>query len=83
MLPSHRSLKQYSSRSQGHQQSWTAEEQDEAESKFSPIQLLLEIKIHRNLNHQNIVKFDSVFEDKNYVYIIMELCGCRVPSHLF
>lgn len=33
-----------------------------------------EIKIHKSLNHQNIVKFESDFEDNTRVFILMELC---------
>jgi polo-like kinase 1 len=36
--------------------------------------LLSEIKIHRSLNHTNIVKLEHVFEDSENVYIILELC---------
>eukprot|EP00961_Rhodomonas_salina_P029219 393884-Rhodomonas_salina.2 len=33
-----------------------------------------EIKIHKSLAHQNVVQFEDVFEDKENVYIVMELC---------
>eukprot|EP00286_Rhodomonas_abbreviata_P002457 CAMPEP_0181344388 /NCGR_PEP_ID=MMETSP1101-20121128/32147_1 /TAXON_ID=46948 /ORGANISM="Rhodomonas abbreviata, Strain Caron Lab Isolate" /LENGTH=809 /DNA_ID=CAMNT_0023456189 /DNA_START=326 /DNA_END=2755 /DNA_ORIENTATION=- len=33
-----------------------------------------EIKIHKALSHQHIVQFEDVFEDKENVYIVMELC---------
>ena len=33
-----------------------------------------EIKIHRSLNHPNIVRFEHVFEDGENVYIQLELC---------
>lgn len=36
--------------------------------------LLSEIKIHRSLNHPNIVHFEHVFEDGENVYILLELC---------
>ena len=36
--------------------------------------LRAEIHIHSQLNHPNIVKFDSNFEDDNNLYIILELC---------
>ena len=36
--------------------------------------LISEIKIHKSLNHENIVKFEHYFEDTENVYIIMELC---------
>ncbi|KAH9501812.1 Serine/threonine-protein kinase plk1 [Dermatophagoides farinae] len=37
----------------------------------------LEISIHRSVDHEHIVKFYSFFEDANFVYIILELCGKR------
>ncbi|KAF7488908.1 Serine/threonine-protein kinase PLK1 [Sarcoptes scabiei] len=37
----------------------------------------LEISIHRSVDHKHIVKFYSFFEDSNFVYIILELCGKR------
>ena len=43
------------------------------------MQLLSEIKIHKTLHHQYVVEFDSVFEDANFVYIILELCVNKVP----
>lgn len=36
--------------------------------------LMTEIKIHRELCHDKIVKFESFFEDKVNVYILLELC---------
>eukprot|EP00761_Pharyngomonas_kirbyi_P014910 gb/GECH01014941.1/.p1 GENE.gb/GECH01014941.1/~~gb/GECH01014941.1/.p1 ORF type:complete len:654 (+),score=134.41 gb/GECH01014941.1/:1-1962(+) len=36
--------------------------------------LSTEIKIHKSLDHENIVKFYRFFEDNNYVYIMLELC---------
>jgi tRNA A-37 threonylcarbamoyl transferase component Bud32 len=33
-----------------------------------------EVKIHRTLNHPNIVKFISKFEDENNIYIVTEYC---------
>ena len=33
-----------------------------------------EIKIHRSINQKHVVRFEDVFEDKENVYIIMELC---------
>jgi hypothetical protein len=46
------------------------------------MQLLSEIKIHKTLHHQFVVEFDSVFEDANFVYIILELCINKVQSLL-
>lgn len=37
----------------------------------------LEISIHRSTDHKHIVKFYSFFEDDNFVYIILEICGKR------
>jgi len=37
----------------------------------------MEIEIHRSLSHKNVVGFHSFFEDKNFVYVILELCSRR------
>ena len=34
-----------------------------------------EIEIHRSLAHPHIVGFHDFFENKNYVYILLHLCG--------
>ncbi len=39
-----------------------------------------EIAIHGKLKHENIVKLYEVFEDRNFIYIAMELC---VHGNLF
>lgn len=36
--------------------------------------LFAEIKIHRSLNHPNIVRFEECFEDEENVYMVLELC---------
>ncbi|GJQ11915.1 hypothetical protein GpartN1_g3706.t1 [Galdieria partita] len=36
--------------------------------------LISEIRIHRELRHRHIVKFESCFEDQENVYIVLELC---------
>lgn len=36
--------------------------------------LYTEVDIHRSLKHKNIVEFKGVFQDENYVYILLELC---------
>jgi len=36
--------------------------------------LISELKIHKSIDHENIVKFDHYFEDAQNVYILMELC---------
>lgn len=41
-----------------------------------------EIKIHRSLNHENIVRFDRYFEDKDNVYIMLDICHNQSLSDL-
>lgn len=41
-----------------------------------------EIKIHRSLNHENVVKFEHVFEDTETVYIQLELCPFQTLNEL-
>ncbi|KAF1743990.1 hypothetical protein MXB_4499, partial [Myxobolus squamalis] len=36
-----------------------------------------EIAIHKSMDHPNVVKFYSYFEDRQNVYILLELCGKR------
>jgi len=36
-----------------------------------------EIALHRSLQHENVVKFFSFFEDKDFVYVVLELCRRR------
>lgn len=36
-----------------------------------------EIALHRSINHQNVVKFYSFFEDSDFVYVVLELCRRR------
>lgn len=33
-----------------------------------------EIKIHKSLNNEFVVQFDRYFEDKENVYILLEIC---------
>eukprot|EP00794_Sanderia_malayensis_P016568 gene16568-18248_t len=42
----------------------------------------MEIEIHRSLNHCHVVGFHSFFEDKNFVYVILELCRRRSMMEL-
>ena len=42
--------------------------------------LMNEIKIHKSLDHKNIVKFFSYFEDESFIYIILEICTCESLS---
>jgi len=44
--------------------------------------LMIEIKLHQSLHHQNIVKFEHVFEDQENVYIMLELCHNHSMSDL-
>ncbi|XP_033254528.1 serine/threonine-protein kinase polo-like [Drosophila miranda] len=39
--------------------------------------MVQEIAIHRSLNHPNIVKFHSYFDDIQNIYIVLELCKKR------
>lgn len=43
-------------------------------------QLYAEIKIHRSLQHPNVVRFNECFEDDENVYMTLELCdnGVRI-----
>ncbi|CAG2115113.1 unnamed protein product, partial [Medioppia subpectinata] len=36
-----------------------------------------EITIHRSIKHQHVVEFVTFFEDKDFIYIILELCSKR------
>jgi len=49
-------------------------------SHLSP-QMAMEIEIHKSLNHKHIVKFHGFFEDKENIYILLELCRRRVSTH--
>jgi polo-like kinase 1 len=44
--------------------------------------LMSEIKIHRSLNHTNIVDFEHFFEDNDNVYILLELCTNQTMTEL-
>ncbi len=41
-------------------------------------QLQTEIKIHRTLQHPRVVRFEMFFEDRENVYILLELCTNHV-----
>lgn len=43
-------------------------------------QLQTEIKIHRTLQHPRVVRFEMFFEDRENVYILLELCTNHVRS---
>lgn len=36
-----------------------------------------EISIHRSISHVNVVQFNSYFEDKENVYVLLEICRNR------
>ena len=38
------------------------------------LQLTSEIKIHKSLCNEFVVQFDKYFEDKENVYILLEIC---------
>ena len=44
--------------------------------------LMSEIRIHRALNHTNVVAFEHFFEDTENVYILLELCRNQTLSDL-
>lgn len=44
--------------------------------------LISEIKLHKAMNHPQIVKFYTFFEDSENVYLIMELCNNAVSCYL-
>ncbi|PRP74346.1 putative protein kinase [Planoprotostelium fungivorum] len=41
-----------------------------------------EIRIHKSLEHPNIVGFHDYFEDENFHYILLEKCERQTVSHL-
>ena len=40
--------------------------------------MAMEIDIHQTLSHAHVVGFHGFFEDKNHVYILLELCRRRL-----
>ena len=44
--------------------------------------LLIEIKIHKSLHHSQVVAFEHNFEDKENVYILLELCKNQTLNEL-
>jgi len=44
--------------------------------------LQTEIKIHRTLNHANVVRFERFFEDNHNAYMLLELCANNSMSDL-
>ena len=40
--------------------------------------MAMEIDIHRSLQHKHVVQFYSFFEDKDNMFILLELCRRRV-----
>jgi len=41
-----------------------------------------EIRIHRSLSHKNVVKFNRHFENRKYVYMLMEYCNNQTLMEL-
>jgi len=41
-----------------------------------------EIKVHKSMDHPNIVKFHHFFEDPESVYILLELCQPKTLNDL-
>ena len=39
-----------------------------------------EMNIHRGISHKHVVGFKGIFEDQDYVYILLELCRRRVST---
>ncbi len=33
-----------------------------------------ELKVHRGIEHQSICQFENYFEDRDTIYIVLELC---------
>lgn len=50
--------------------------------RLSYMQLQTEIKIHRTLQHPRVVRFEMFFEDRENVYILLELCANHVSRPL-
>lgn len=44
------------------------------------LKLYAEIKLHRALQHPNIVTFEDCFEDGDHVYMTLELCDNGVST---
>jgi len=44
--------------------------------------LMTEIRLHKSIHHQNIVKFEHVFEDADNVYIMLEFCQNQSMNEL-
>ena len=51
-------------------------------NKTSRNKLINELKLHKKLHHQNIVNFEHFFEDKENVYILLELCSNQTLNDL-
>jgi polo-like kinase 1 len=55
-----------------------AKEQLEKKNKVRKLEF--EIRVHRKLHHENIVKFHHYFEDEKYVYILLDLCSASMSD---
>uniref|UniRef100_A0A1A7YGP7 Serine/threonine-protein kinase PLK n=1 Tax=Iconisemion striatum TaxID=60296 RepID=A0A1A7YGP7_9TELE len=42
-----------------------------------------EIELHRTLSHKHVVKFSHYFEDKENIYIFLELCSRKSLAHIW
>ena len=40
--------------------------------------MAMEIEVHKSLDHKHVVKFIGFFEDKDSIYVLLELCRRRV-----
>lgn len=46
------------------------------------MKLKAEIRIHKQLAHNNVVRFRHVFEDKTHVYLLLDVCENRSLADL-
>lgn len=51
-----------------------------ADASPLPAQMSAEIKIHRSLLHERVVRFEGFFEDDANVYILLEMCAHQVRA---
>ena len=82
MLRGHQSRNQASAGCQNHRQELLKPIPGQTKSNPPYIQLITEIKIHKSLSHENIVKFEHVFEDHDNVYILLEICTNQTLNEL-
>ncbi|KAI8974782.1 Pkinase-domain-containing protein [Trametes punicea] len=58
----------------GHRSACKVVTKSSLKTKKAKTKLYAEIKIHRSLDHPNIVRFQDCFEDDDNVYMTLELC---------